>query len=127
MIMGNQPTPWHWIAGDDYAAIVSKAFATPAAAGKTLYIYGPEALTFEEAMRIYQPICAPEARISKMSFRMLRVISWMPGRGELRHVGLPVMKYFTKVQEIGEPFEANALLGTPSTTVRAWSEKRKAS
>jgi len=127
MIMGNQPTRWHWIAGDDYAAMVSKAFATPAAAGKTLYIYGPEALTFEEAMRIYQPICAPEARISKMPFWMLRVISWMPGRGELRHVGLPIMKYFSKVKEIGKPIEANALLGAPSTTVRAWSETRKAS
>ena len=62
-----------------------------------------------------------------MPFWMLRVISWMPGRGELRHVGLPIMKYFTKVTEIGEPTEANALLGTPSTTVRAWSEARRAS
>jgi len=37
------------------------------------------------------------------------------------------MKYFTKVKEIGEPIEANALLGTPSTTVRAWSETRRTS
>jgi hypothetical protein len=27
---------------------------------------------------------------------------------------------------LGEPTEANALLGAPSTTVRAWSETRKA-
>ena len=125
MIMGKQPTPWHWIAADDYAAMVSKAFVTPAAAGKTLYIYGPEALTFEEAMQIYQPICAPEASVSEMPFWLLRVISWMPGRGALRHVGLPIMKYFTKVKEVGSATEANALLGAPTTTVRAWSEARK--
>jgi uncharacterized protein YbjT (DUF2867 family) len=125
MIMGHQPTPWRWVAADDYAAMVSKAFVTAAAAGKTLYVYGPEALTFEEAMRVYQPICAPEATISTMPFWLLRVISWMPGRGELRHVGLPIMQYFTKVKEIGDATEANELLGAPTTTVREWSEARR--
>jgi len=32
------------------------------------------------------------------------------------------MKYFQKVHEVGEPTEANALLGAPSTTLKAWSE-----
>jgi uncharacterized protein YbjT (DUF2867 family) len=126
MIMGRQPTPWRWIAADDYAAMVSRALETPESAGKTLYVYGPEALTFEEAMKIYQPICAASATISTMPFWMLRLISWMPGRGELRHVGLPIMKYFTKVTEIGDASEANELLGAPTTTVRAWSEARMA-
>ncbi len=124
MIMGEQPTRWHWVAASDYAAMVSKAFTTPEAAGTTLYIYGPEALTFEEALRIYQPICAPHASITKVPFWLLRLMSWMPGRGELRHVGLPIMQYFTQVKEIGDAAEANALLGAPATTLQAWSEAR---
>jgi len=124
MVLGHQPVPWHWVAGTDYAAMVSKAYATPESAGKTLHVYGPEAWTFEEALRIYQPICAPDTTITKMPFWALRLISWMPGNGELRRVGLPIMRYFTKVKEIGDAAEANALLGAPMTTVHAWSEAR---
>ncbi|MBK8975936.1 MAG: NAD(P)H-binding protein [Planctomycetes bacterium] len=124
MILGDQPTPWHWVAADDFAAMVSRALGTAEAAGRTLYVHGPEALTFEEAMRIYQPICAPGAKVTTVPFWLLRLMSWMPGRAELRHVGLPIMRYFTKVREIGDAAEANALLGAAATTLRAWSAAR---
>lgn len=127
MILGEQPNPWHWIAADDYASLVSKALDRPAAENKTLYVYGPEALTFEQAVRIYQRICAPEAAVTTMPFWLLRILSWLPGRGELRRVGLPIMRYFTKVTEIGDATEANALFGAPTTTVEAWSTARTAS
>ncbi len=122
MVLGHQPTPWHWIAARDYAAMVCRAFETPAAAGKTLYVYGPEALTFEQALRIYQPLCAPGAKVTTVPWGVLRVMSWMPGRSELRRVGLPIMRYFSQVEESGDAAEANALLGAPSTTLRDWSE-----
>lgn len=126
MIMGKQPTPWHWVAAADYAGMVSRSLVTPAAAGKTLYVYGPEPLTFEQAMRIFQPVCAPESRITKIPFWVLRLMSWMPGRSELRNVGLPIMRYFAQAQEIGDAGEANALVGAPTTTLRAWSRARAA-
>jgi len=126
MIMGEQPTPWHWVAAADYARMVSRALVTPEATGKTLYVYGPEPLTFEQAMRIYQRLCAPGAAITKVPFWVLRLMSWMPARSELRNVGLPIMRYFTRVREIGDASEANALLGAPTTTLRAWSRARAA-
>jgi nucleoside-diphosphate-sugar epimerase len=67
----------------------------------------------------------PVARRLAADGHSVRVISWMPGRGLLRNVGLPIMQYFTKVEEIGSPSEANALLGAPATTVRAWSEAQR--
>jgi len=79
IIMGKQTTKWHWIAGDDYAGMVSRAFTTPEAANKVLYALGPDALTYEEAMMIYQPICAPEAKITKVPFWILHIVSWFLG------------------------------------------------
>jgi uncharacterized protein YbjT (DUF2867 family) len=124
MIMGNLLTPWHWIAAEDYVAMVSKAFVTPKAAGKTFFIYGSEALTFKEALHMYVTVCAPTAKISKMPFWLLWLMLWLPrGGAMLRNVGLPIMLYFSKVaKEIGAATEANAILGAPTTTVNAWSE-----
>jgi hypothetical protein len=36
------------------------------------------------------------------------------------------MAYFDKVGEMGDPTEANQLLGAPETTLDEWIEKRKA-
>jgi len=122
LIMGEQVNPWRWVAAEDYAAMVSRAFVTPDAAGKILYVLGPEALTFEEAYNVYVPICAPDAKIIKAPFWLLWIVSWMPGNGMLRNVGLPIMKYFSKVKEGGDAAEANELLGAPTMTVESWSK-----
>jgi hypothetical protein len=34
------------------------------------------------------------------------------------------MRYFSKVTEIGEPDEANQLLGAPSITLEQWCRQR---
>lgn len=51
MIMGKQPNRFHMPAAADYARMVSKAFTTPEAAGESLYVYGPEAITIEDFAR----------------------------------------------------------------------------
>jgi len=38
MVMGRQPHPWRWLAADDYAAMVARAYELPEAAGKVLGI-----------------------------------------------------------------------------------------
>jgi hypothetical protein len=35
------------------------------------------------------------------------------------------MAYFDKVGELGDPTEANQLLGAPTTTLDAWIEQRR--
>ena len=125
MVMGEQPTRWHWIAAADYARMVSTALNTPAAEGKTLYIYGPGALTMAEAIERYRALCAPHAKLTQVPFWILAVVALFPGRGQLRRVGLPIMRYFSKVSEIGEPDEANQLLGAPSITLEQWCRQRE--
>lgn len=126
VIMGRQPHPWHWIAASDYAALVVRALELPEAAGKVLHVRGPQALTLEAALEVYRKICAPEAKLMRMPFWMARVMGLMPGRRELRRVALPLMTYFSRVTEVGDPGEANALLGAPSTTLEAWCRQRAA-
>jgi uncharacterized protein YbjT (DUF2867 family) len=123
-VMGHQPTRWHWVAAADYARMVATSYSTAEALGKTLFVYGPEALTMEDAVAQYCTICAPHAKPAQVPFWVLSIMALMPGRQELRRVGLPLMRYFSKVRETGDPDEANALLGAPTTTVDAWCRAR---
>lgn len=125
MIMGRQPNALHWIAAKDYARMVARAFSLHAAANRTFHVRGPEALTMEQALRTYCERCAPDAKVEHVPFAVLRLVSLLPGNRELRRVGLPLMRYFEKVQELGNPAETNALLGAPQTTVAAWSDSVK--
>lgn len=120
LVMGRQPNPWHWTAAEDYAVMVANAYKTEAAAGKTFYVYGPEALTMEQAVEQFRSTCVPEAKLVRVGFGMMSAIARFPGRTELRRVGLPMMRYFSKVKEIGDPAEANAILGKPATTLGKW-------
>jgi uncharacterized protein YbjT (DUF2867 family) len=124
IVMGQQPGRWHWVAAGDYARMVSGALNTAAAEGKTLYIYGPEALTMVEAVERYRVLCAPHAKLTQVPLWILSVVALFPGRERLRRVGVPIMRYFSKVSEIGEPDEANQLLGAPSTTLEQWCRQR---
>jgi hypothetical protein len=125
LVLGHQPFPWHFLAASDYARMVAKAYVTPEAVGKTLYIYGPEGITMEQAVDQYRAACAPEAKLTQLPFWLVWLVSRIPSRKELRQVGYPLMRYFSKVQETGSPAEANELLGAPSTTLTEWCEKRK--
>jgi uncharacterized protein YbjT (DUF2867 family) len=123
-VMGQQPAKWHWIAAQDYASMVSKSFSLEEAAHKTFYIRGPDAYTFEEAFQIYTTTCAPKVEVAKLPFWVARFISWMPGNTMLRDVGLPIFQYFSKVNEMGDPTEANTILGAPTTTLQTWCQAR---
>lgn len=125
LVIGHQPFAWHFLAASDYARMVSKAYVTPEAAGKILYIYGPEAITMEQAMEQYRAACAPEAKLTKLPFWLVWLVSRLPSRRELREVGYPIMRYFAKVQETESPDEANELLGAPTTTLAEWCERWK--
>jgi len=118
-ILGSQPHPWHWVAAADYARMVSKAYATPAAADKTLHIFGPELWTLRQALQTYCRVARPEAKVSAVPFWMAAMIASLSRNQELKAV-LPFFRYSEKVAEEGDPAEANALLGAPTTTLEQW-------
>ena len=125
-IVGKQHTLWHWVAASDYANMVARAYSNlKASANKTFYVYGPETHTLEQALQIYIPTCAPEAKIQHVPFWLMRVVSWFPGNEHLRKVILPWMEYFEEVRELGDKediVEANSVLGAPTVTVKDWCE-----
>ena len=118
-ILGSQPHPWHWVAAADYARMVSKAYATPAAANKTLHIFGPELWTLRQALQTYCRVVRPDAKVSAVPFWMAALIASLSRDTELKAV-LPFFRYSEKVAEEGDPAAANALLGAPTTTLEQW-------
>jgi uncharacterized protein YbjT (DUF2867 family) len=124
-ILGAQPHPWHWVAADDYACMVSKAYTTSEAANKTLQVFGPQPWTMRQALQTYCSIARPDARVSAIPFWMASLIAGMSRDKTLQAV-LPFFRYSEKVDEAGDPSEANALLGVPMTTLEQWCKAQAA-
>lgn len=118
-ILGQQPLLWHWVAAADYARMLSQAYVTPAAANKTLHVFGPERWTMRQALEIYGRIARPDVSVGAIPFWMAELIARLSRDTELRAT-LPFFRYSEKVVEAGAPGEANALLGAPTTTLEQW-------
>ena len=124
MVLGTFRFPWHWVAADDFARMVVRAYGTPEAEGKRLFIHGPEAYTLEEALERYCRIVHPEVRVSVIPFWMVRLIAFLARRPQIK-AAIPFMRYMAKVPEGGDPTEANELLGAPTTTLEAWARAQR--
>jgi len=62
LLIGKPPFAWHRLAAEDYARMVAKAYATPAA-DKSLFVYGPQALMMRDALHIFCRTGHPDARL----------------------------------------------------------------
>jgi uncharacterized protein YbjT (DUF2867 family) len=112
-ILGSQPHPWHWVAADDYARMISKAYVTPEAANKTLHVFGPQPWTMRQALQSYCATVRPNAKVGLSRDKELETV-------------LPFFRYSDKVAEAGDPAEADALLGAPTTTLEQWCKAQAA-
>lgn len=117
---GSQPHPWRWVAAADYARMVVQAYATPAAASKTLYVLGPQPWTLRQALETYCAIARPGVKVGALPFWMASLIASL-SRDKAMQAALPFFRYTEQVAEAGDPAEANALLGAPATTLEQWS------
>jgi hypothetical protein len=89
-----------------------------------LSLAGPEALTMAESIDRYRVLCAPDAKLTEVPFWILSIMAMLPGREQLRRVGLPIMRYLSEASEMGNPDEANQLLGALCITLEQWCQKR---
>lgn len=121
--IGRQPHPWHWVAAADYACMVSKAYADPRAANKILYVHGPQALTLRNALEMYCRIVHPTLKVNSLPIWMASLMATLFRVQDLAEA-LPFIRYAERVREEGDPAEANALLGAPTTTIEEWSRAR---
>ena len=121
-LIGNQIHPLHWIAVEDYARMVSKSYQTDETLNKELYIFGPEAFTMGEAMKIYADHAG--IKVAPMSTTMLSVLGTLTFNTEWKGMSV-LMKHYENWGEDGSPEEANRLLGTPRITLKEWCEKNR--
>lgn len=124
LLIGKQPFPWHWLAAEDYARMVAKAYATPSAANQLLFVYGPQALMMRDALQIFCRTAHPDASLTPMPIWLAKLIARLGNRKELQ-AALPFFAYCEKVGEGGDPSEANALLGAPTITLEQWSKSQR--
>jgi len=122
-LIGNQIHPLHWIAAEDYARMVSNSYQSDETLNKELYIFGPEAHTMGEAMKIYASIAAPGLKVSPVSTRMLAILGALTFNTEWKSTAT-LMGHYERHGEDGSPEEANRLLGRPTTTLMEWCNKR---
>ncbi len=125
-ITGKQPIPLHFFAADDFGRMVATAYGMEETVGKRLYIHGPEAIPLQEAIERFVAACHPKIeKITALPVWLARVIAALTRRENLKFVSR-LIGYFDKVGEIGDPSEANDLLGAPGITLDAWLSKRSA-
>lgn len=122
-ILGSQVQPLHWVAVEDYARMVATAYATPEAAGKALWIWGPEAKSLEQAVTQYCTVVEPKTKVMKVPFFMASMMAFFTGNQELKSF-IPFLRFTAEHPEPGDPAEANRLLGAPVITFEAWCQSR---
>ncbi len=126
LLPGRQPHPVRWVAADDYAAMVARAFVTPETINRNLYVFGPEALTKGEALRIYTSSVCPEVKVTPVPLWLMSVLATLSFDAGLRSDVRRMRFYETIGDDFGDAGIANRLLGAPQTTLNAWCEARRA-
>jgi NADH dehydrogenase len=126
VVLGRQRRVLHPVCAEDFAAQVSRAFATPAAANHDFYVHGPEALTLQRAAGIYRQVVVPDKRLVTIPLPVMSILDRVFMGGKLAP-GLAIMGLLARLGEQGDPAAANELLGAPATTVEAWCRAQAAS
>jgi NADH dehydrogenase len=124
LVVGRHGPPFHMVAAADFARMVLAAHARPEAANKVLYIHGPRAWTWHQALKQYCAVARPGHRIATLPFWLAEVIARVGRRPQLR-AALPFLRYIAQVGERGDPTEANALLGAPTITLEEWCRQQR--
>jgi NADH dehydrogenase len=126
LMIGDRPLPVHWFAADDMARMISNAYQREDAANRKLFVHGPEVVTTVEALERYCQAFHPEVEsVPLMPIEAARATAASTGNQMLGFFA-ELMAYFEKVGEMGDPVEADELLGAPQTTLDAWIEQRRA-
>jgi uncharacterized protein YbjT (DUF2867 family) len=123
-VLGKQPHLRGWLAAEDYAVQVSRAFRTDEAANKCFYNLGPEPLTVMEAVEQFCARFYPELTPKSVPFAMASMMAALPGKERLRKA-IPFFKYFDTRPEDCPTAEADRILGPNLTTLEEWMDRYK--
>jgi len=124
-VMGKQPYPYHWVAADDIARMISEAYGLEEAANKRFILHGPEGIRLPEALRRYCAVFHPEIKsVSSMPFWLVKLLGTITGNRKLKGAG-EMMAYFEKVGEDSSLAKIDGILGAPAMTFDSWLQKNK--
>jgi uncharacterized protein YbjT (DUF2867 family) len=119
VIIGQNPPCLHFFAAQDFGRMVAASYADDRAIGKRLFVHGPEGITLPRALERFFGACHPHLKVTRLKLWQARLIARATRREGLTYV-TKLIAYFDQVGELGDPTEANALLGAPSITLDAW-------
>ena len=124
-MIGKQPNPVSLIAADDFARMLVNAYENTEAHDKTFYIYGPEKYQLKEALKKYCNVLHPQIKkVSTIPVGLMKFIGFMSGNKELKDVAA-MFGYFEKVNENGNPEEADMLLGKAEIRFDVWIQNQQ--
>jgi uncharacterized protein YbjT (DUF2867 family) len=124
-LIGKHPNPVSLIAADDFARMLVNAYKNNEAHHKTFYLYGPEKHQLKAALERYCKILHPEIKkVSSIPVGMMKFIGFISGNKELKDVAA-MFGYFEKVNENGNPEEADMLLGKAEICFDAWIQNQQ--
>ena len=126
IIIGTQAHPVRWIAADDYAKLVARAYGVADAANKTFFVLGPEGCGKGDAMRVYIEIVRPELKLRFMPVWLMKTIAALSLDAQLQGDVGRMAFYDTIGDDFGDPNESNRILGAATTTLRQWCEQQAA-
>jgi uncharacterized protein YbjT (DUF2867 family) len=121
VIVGKNPPGLHFFAAADFARMVAAAYEDERTLGKRLYVHGPESITLPDALRTFIAACHPQHKVMHLKLWQARLLAVIK-----RRMGFVtrLIGFFDRVGELGDPTEANELLGAPETTLGEWIESR---
>jgi len=116
--------PFHYVAADDYCAMVAKAYQLPEAPNKRFDVYGPEAIPAHHATRDFCALVRPKTRIIPVPLWATTLYMYLTGHKN-RQYAMKIVRMYRKHGEPGDPAQADHSLGRPATTFRQWCEAQR--
>ena len=124
-IIGKQPNPFHWLAADDFARMISTAYKKSEALNKVFYILGPEPFLMKKLLKRYcSENFAGIKKVSSIPLGMIKIIAMLSRNKQLKFAA-EMFAYFEKVKEVCDTKETNLLLGKPEITFDNWLLNKK--
>jgi uncharacterized protein YbjT (DUF2867 family) len=117
VISGPSPARISFLAGEDFGRTVAAAYEKESVWGKRLFLHGPEAFTLAEALAAYVADRNPPIPLSRL--RLWQASFLARFRPKMAPV-VELIRYFETVGELGDPGEADGLLGPPRLTLGDW-------
>lgn len=124
VLLGNNPPELHFFAAADFGRMVAASYDDERALGKRLFVYGPEAITLQDATERFVAACYPTVKVMRWKLWQARLVAKLIRNENLAEV-TELIAYLDVAGEHGDPSEANTLFGAPAIALDEWFKMPK--